>query len=102
VEKLEEIEAELAHGLVRRLSLHRWLDRFPARPVWAGFMFVSGVITIGVLAAVAKISRTPLVFPSIAINHLAGINYSLWSSGVPVRVLEPRRSKSAPSPGQRP
>lgn len=63
--KLEELEAELVHGLVRRLSLHRLLSRFPARPVWAGFMFVSGFITIGLLAAAAKVSQIPFVFPSL-------------------------------------
>ncbi len=65
LERLEELDALLAHGLVRRLSLHRWLHRFPARAVWAGFMFASGFVTIGLLAAVAKVSRVPFVFPSL-------------------------------------
>jgi CBS-domain-containing membrane protein len=65
LERLEEIEAELVHGVVRRLSLQRLLHRFPARLVWAGFMFVGGFLTIGLLALLAMISRTPLVFPSL-------------------------------------
>jgi CBS domain-containing membrane protein len=65
LEKLEEFEAEVVHGLVKYLSLHRLLGRFPARPVWAGFMFISGFLTIGLLAAVAKVSRIPFVFPSL-------------------------------------
>jgi CBS-domain-containing membrane protein len=65
LERLEEIEAELVHGLVRRLRLQRLLHRFPARPVWAGFMFLNGLITIGLLSLVAMASHTPFVFPSL-------------------------------------
>lgn len=65
LERLEEIEAEVAHGLLLRLRLDRLLHRFPARPVWAGFMFVNGLVTIGLLALLAMVTRTPLVFPSL-------------------------------------
>ncbi len=65
LDRLEEIEAEVVHGLLRRLRLHNLLRRFPARPVWAGFMFVNGLVTIGLLSLLAMLTRTPLVFPSL-------------------------------------
>jgi CBS-domain-containing membrane protein len=62
---LAGIEAELVHGLVRRLRLHGLLHPFPARVVWAAFMFLGGLVTIGLLALLAMVSHTPLVFPSL-------------------------------------
>ncbi len=65
LEKLEELEAELVHGLVTRLRLAPWLHRFPPRLVWAGFLFVNGFVTIALLALVATASGAPFVFPSL-------------------------------------
>jgi CBS-domain-containing membrane protein len=65
LERLEELEAELVHGLVSRLRLARWLHRFPPRLVWATFVFVSGFATIAVLALVATAARVPFIFPSL-------------------------------------
>jgi CBS-domain-containing membrane protein len=58
-------EPEVARSLIARLRLSHLLTRYTERPVWAVFMFVNGLITIGLLAAVAMISRTPFVFPSL-------------------------------------
>jgi CBS domain-containing membrane protein len=65
LDRLAEIEAELVHGLVRRLRLHDLLRHFPPRPVWAAFMFLGGLVTIGLLALLAMVFHTPLVFPSL-------------------------------------
>lgn len=65
LEKLEELEAEVVHGLLRRLRLANLLRRFPARPVWAGFVFLNGFLSIGLLALLAMVLHTPLVFPSL-------------------------------------
>lgn len=62
---LHLLEPEVVRGLVERLRLKSLLGRFPERPVWAAFMFVNGFVTIGILAGVAMISRTPFVFPSL-------------------------------------
>jgi CBS domain-containing membrane protein len=56
---------EVTRGLVRRLRLTHLLGRFDERVVWAAFMLVNGFVTIGLLGAVAAISRTPFVFPSL-------------------------------------
>jgi CBS domain-containing membrane protein len=63
--RLELLQPDVTRGLTSHLRLTRLLERFPARPVWALFMFVNGFITIAILAAVAMISHTPFVFPSL-------------------------------------
>jgi len=62
---LELLDAEVTRGLVARFRLVRLLQRFPERPIWAAFMFINGFVTIGLLAGVAMLSRTPFVFPSL-------------------------------------
>lgn len=58
-------EGEVAHRLMERLRLARWLRRFPPRLVWAAFVFVNGFIAVAILAGLAMIFHTPLVFPSV-------------------------------------
>ncbi len=58
-------EGEIAHRLVERLRLARWLRRFPPRLVWAAFVFVNGFVAVGLLAVLALLTRVPLVFPSV-------------------------------------
>lgn len=55
----------MTRSLAARLQLSHLLTRYSERPVWALFMFVNGFVTIGLLAAVAMISGTPFVFPSL-------------------------------------
>lgn len=59
------LDPRVARGLIARLRLTRLLGRFPERPVWAAFMFINGFVTIGMLAGLAMITRTPFVFPSL-------------------------------------
>jgi CBS-domain-containing membrane protein len=59
------LDPEVVRGLAARLRLTHLLTRYSERPVWALFMFLNGFITIALLAAVAMISRTPFVFPSL-------------------------------------
>lgn len=58
-------EPYVTRGLVTRLRVARLLKRFDERRVWAAFMLVNGFLTIGLLAAIAVISGTPFVFPSL-------------------------------------
>jgi CBS-domain-containing membrane protein len=64
LEKLEELGAEVPLGLARRVKPSH-LRRLPARPVWAAFTIVNSFITIALLAALALVSGTPFVFPSL-------------------------------------
>src|ERR1051326_57882 len=63
--RVRVLEPEVTRDLVSRLRPTQLLKRFPERPLWALFMFVNGFITIALLAAVAMISHTPFVFPSL-------------------------------------
>lgn len=56
---------EVTRGLVARFRLTSLLGRFDERSVWAAFMLVNGFLTIALLGAVAAVSRTPFVFPSL-------------------------------------
>jgi len=62
---LHLLEPHVSRGIVQRLQLTTLLGRFHDRHVWAAFMFVNGFITIGSLALLAMITRTPFVFPSL-------------------------------------
>lgn len=53
------------HGLLERLRLAPLLARWPARVVWAVYMFVNGFIAIGLLALLAAFTHNPFVFPSL-------------------------------------
>jgi CBS-domain-containing membrane protein len=59
------LDPEVARSLLARLQLTRLMTRHAERHVWALFMFLNGFVTIALLAAVAMISRTPFVFPSL-------------------------------------
>jgi CBS-domain-containing membrane protein len=58
-------EGEVAHRLIERLRLSRWLRRFPPRLVWAAFVFGNGFVAVAILAALAVVFHTPFVFPSV-------------------------------------
>jgi CBS-domain-containing membrane protein len=64
-QRFEALEAEVASGLLERLRLKHYLRRFPRRSVWAGFVFINGFLTVGVLALAAMLSGSPFVFPSV-------------------------------------
>jgi CBS-domain-containing membrane protein len=63
--RLHVLRPEQIPGIAARLRLTWLLKRFPQRPLWAVFMFVNGFVTIALLAALAMISHTPFVFPSL-------------------------------------
>ena len=56
---------EVTRSLAERFRLTHLLTRYSERPIWALFMFLNGFVTIALLAAVAMVSRTPFVFPSL-------------------------------------
>jgi len=62
---LHLLEPDVSRGIVERFQLATLLGRFHDRHVWAAFMFINGFITIGSLALLAMITRTPFVFPSL-------------------------------------
>ena len=51
--------------LLAHLRLEWLLQHFPARVVWAIYVFINGFITIGLLALLALLTGSPFVFPSL-------------------------------------
>ncbi len=64
-DRLLLLEPQVVRALIRRFRLTWLLGRFPERIVWAVFMFINGFITTALLAAVAMITKTPFIFPSL-------------------------------------
>ena len=62
---LELLEPQVTRGLLARFRLTALLGRFPERQLWAAFMFVNGLVSIGLLAGLAMLTKTPFVFPSL-------------------------------------
>jgi CBS-domain-containing membrane protein len=56
---------EVTQGLLERFRLTHALRGVPKRLIAARFMFVSGFLTIALLAGVAMVSGTPFIFPSL-------------------------------------
>ena len=61
----EAHEAGHVFGLVERLRLTRLLARYPARLVWAAYVMITCFISIAILSAIATLSGSPFVFPSL-------------------------------------
>lgn len=62
---LRLLEPAIVGGLLRRLRLTNLLGRFPPRPIWAAFVFINGFISLGIIAGVGTLMRTPDIFPSL-------------------------------------
>lgn len=66
---IEHLESEVARGLLKRAGWEHVGHGFP-RLASALFVFVNGFVTIGLLALLAMVSGTPLVFPSLGPSTL--------------------------------
>jgi CBS domain-containing membrane protein len=62
---IKVLEPVVVRGLAARLHLTHLFKRYPERWVWAGFMFVAGFFTIGLLSVLAMISKNPFIFPPL-------------------------------------
>jgi len=59
------LQPTISRAFLRRLRFAPLLEQFPERMVWAAFVFVNGFVTIAILSALAMVTGTPLVFPSL-------------------------------------
>lgn len=57
--------SDILAGLFRRFQLKWLLGRYSRIPVLAIFSFINGCISIGIMALVAVITRSPFIFPSL-------------------------------------
>jgi len=67
--------------------LIRLLRSFPERLVWALFVLCMGFISIAILAAVARISHTPFVFPSLGPTAILFFFHPMSPSASPRHAL---------------
>ena len=51
--------------LFGRLRITGLIERFPARIVWAVFVFINGFVTCAILASMAMAWKTTFIFPSL-------------------------------------
>jgi CBS-domain-containing membrane protein len=87
LEQLEDLEAEVARGLVTRFRMKGLLRHFPERVIWACFVFVNGFITIGILSIVAMITQSPFIFPSVGPSAFLSFFHSTSPTASPRNVL---------------
>jgi CBS-domain-containing membrane protein len=57
--------SDIVQGIFHRARVPWLLDRFPRVPVLALFSFVNGCISIGLMAALAAVTHSPFIFPSL-------------------------------------
>ena len=62
---MEEKSGRVIMELFRRLRLPGLIERFPARIVWAVFVFINGFVTCAILAWMAMAWKTTFIFPSL-------------------------------------
>jgi CBS-domain-containing membrane protein len=70
-----------------RRRLPALLDRHPGHAAWAAYLFVNGFVTIGLLACVAMIVRSPFVFPSLGPTALMLFHDPLQPASSPRNTL---------------
>ncbi len=57
--------SDIVRGLFRHLRLPWLTQRYAQTPVLAIFSFINGCISIGLMSALALITRSPFIFPSL-------------------------------------
>jgi CBS domain-containing membrane protein len=57
--------SDIVRGIVGRVRLPWLLQRYSRVPVLAIFSFINGCISIGLMSALAAITGTPFIFPSL-------------------------------------
>jgi len=70
-----------------RPRLIQLLRRFPERVVWAVFVLCMGFVSIAIMAAVAAISRTSFVFPSLGPTAILFFFHPMSPSASPRHAL---------------
>ena len=84
---LHRSKPAIVRNLTGRFRLIRMLRRFPERLVWAVFVLVMGFVSIAILAAVAMVSHTPFVFPSLGPTAILFFFHPMSPSASPRHAL---------------
>lgn len=62
---LHQTHSDSGRALVAKLRMPYLLKHFHPRYVWAGFVFINGLITIAILSALAYLTGSDFAFPSL-------------------------------------
>ena len=75
-------------NLASRLRLPSLLDHYPRTAVMGSFAFLNGLLTIGILAAVAMLTDTPSLFPSLGPTAFLLFSTPMLASACPRNTIE--------------
>lgn len=75
-------------NLASRLRLPSLLDHYPRTAVMGSFAFLNGLLTIGILAAVAMVTDTPSLFPSLGPTAFLLFSTPMLASACPRNTIE--------------
>src|SRR5438270_6444053 len=64
---LPRLHTDIAHirSILRYIQLPRLIQQYPYIPVFALYNFLSGFVSIGLMAAFAVLLHSPFIFPSL-------------------------------------
>jgi CBS domain-containing membrane protein len=82
-ESVPRRQPPIIRSLTGQSRFVRLLRRFPERLVWAVFVLIMGFISIAILAAVAMVSHTPFVFPSLGPTAILFFFHPMSASASP-------------------
>src|ERR671931_2739369 len=77
----------MAHSVSAHIRLIQLLRRLPQRWVWAVFVLCMGFVSIAILSAVAIVSHTPFVFPSLGPTAILFFFHPMSPSASPRHAL---------------
>jgi CBS domain-containing membrane protein len=86
-ERTDRIRWQLVSGLLRRLHLERFTERYPHHVVLALFNFVNGTLSIGLIATVALLTHQAFIFPSLGATAFILFHLPLAEAASPRNVL---------------
>lgn len=86
-ERTDRIRWQLVSGLLRRLHLERYTERYPHHVVLAAFNLVNGTFSIGLIALVALETHQTFIFPSLGATAFILFHLPLAEAASPRNVL---------------
>jgi len=83
----DKLRWQLVSGLLERFHLERVSTRYPRQLVLAGFGFVNGAISIGLIASVALLTQQAFIFPSLGATAFILFHVPMAEAAAPRNTL---------------
>jgi CBS domain-containing membrane protein len=83
----EKLRWQFVSGLLERFHLERVSARYPRQLVLAGFGFVNGAISIGLIASVALLTQQAFIFPSLGATAFILFHVPMAEAAAPRNAL---------------